>query len=83
MWTVAVFAVLLGFLSEYSFWNRYQLHKENEALRAEILKLEEQYGRDSEELYALENNPEAVEHVARVHHFMKSADEDIYIIEED
>ncbi len=83
IWAVAVFLVLVGFLSENSFWNRYKLYQSNQALRVEIKKYEDAYKRDSEELHALETNPHAVEHVARVHHSMKTVDEDVYIIEED
>ncbi len=82
-WAIVIFFVLVGFLTPNSFMNRYRLHQENEALRAEIRKYEEIYERDSKELHALETSPEAVERVARVHHFMKSADEDVYIIEEE
>ncbi len=81
VWATVIFIVVVGYVSPNSFWNRYLLHKENEALREEIRKYEEAYERDSKEFHALETNPEAVERVARVRHFMKTENEDVYVIE--
>lgn len=82
LWTLAAFLAIAGFLDTNSFWIRYKLHKNNEELKAEIQKYDEKYARDSRELAELQSNPEAVEKVARVRLFMKTADEDVYVIEE-
>ena len=59
------------------------MHQRNEALRAEIKTFEDRYNADTHELNELEHNPEAMERVARVDLFMKTANEDVYVIEND
>ena len=79
--TLVVFVVVVGFLDPNSFLRRYELHSQNEELKDEIVKYRNKYKHDSIELHQLQTNPSAVEQVARVHHFMKTDDEDIYIME--
>lgn len=81
LWTLLAFIVLVGFVDTNSFLRRYELHKQNEELRSEIAKFEEKYQHDSKELKELQGNPDAVERVARVNLYMKTANEDIYVIE--
>lgn len=81
LWTIVLFIAIAGFLDDNSFWRRYQLHQQNNELREEIKKYEDRYNADTKELHELEGNPEAVERVARVNLLMKTADEDVYIIE--
>ncbi len=78
---ILIFLVVVGFLDSNSFLYRYELYCHNEALRKEILKYEEIYAQDTRKLQELENNPMAVERVARMHLFMKTANEDVYILE--
>lgn len=82
LWTLAAFLIIAGILDTNSFWIRYKLHKNNEKLKAEIQEYDEKYARDSRELAELQSCPEAVEKVARVRLFMKTADEDVYVIDE-
>ena len=82
LWTLIAFITIVGFLDPNSFWQRYKLYAQNEALKLEIKKYEERYERDTKELNELENNPEAVERVARVNLYMKTADEDVYVIDD-
>lgn len=81
LWTILFFIVVVGFVDPNSFWHRYEMHQQNEQLRDEIKTYEERYQADSRELNELEHNPEAVERVARVNLYMKTANEDVYIIE--
>ena len=81
LWTIVAFAVIVGFLDPNSFWHRYEIHQQNEALRSEIKAFEDRYNADTQELNELEHNPEAVERVARVDLFMKTANEDVYVID--
>ncbi|MBO5134037.1 MAG: septum formation initiator family protein [Bacteroidaceae bacterium] len=80
-WATVLFIVILGFLDPNSLLQRYRLYQQNQALREEIAFYEEKYQRDTRELQELETNPEAVEKVARVHLFMKTENEDVYILE--
>ena len=81
LWTTLVFLLIIGVLDENSLISRYQLHARNEATRAEIRKYEEQYQRDQRDLHEMQNSPDAVERVARMHLLMKTPDEDVYVIE--
>lgn len=81
LWTIVVFIAIVGFLDPNSFWHSYQLYVQNEALRSEIRQFEQRYEQDTKELHELENNPEAVERVARVNLYMRTANEDVYVLD--
>lgn len=81
LWTILIFISIIGFLDPNSLVHRYELHQQNETLRAEIAVYEGSYNNDSRELRDLEHNQEAIERVARVNLYMKTADEDVYVIE--
>lgn len=76
------FVAVIGFLDSNSFLARYRIHEENNALRQEIKRYENKYKHDTQELNNLKNNQEAIERVARLRLFMKTADEDVYVFEE-
>ena len=80
-WTFFLFALIISVLDTNSLWRRYQIRLENEAIRQEIEAVKEQFEADKRELRALQNDPEVVEEVARMRLFMKTTDEDVYIIE--
>ena len=81
LWTILAFIAIVGFLDPNSFWRLFELRRQNAALRAEIAEYESRYNADTQALHDLMNNPEAVERVARVNLNMKTADEDVYVIE--
>jgi len=81
LWTIVAFVAIVGFLDANSFWHHYELRQQNNDLRKEISEYEALYAADTRELHELERNPEAVERVARVNLYMKTADEDVYVIE--
>ena len=81
LWTILAFIAIVGFLDPNSFWRLFELRRQNAALRAEIAEYESRYNADTQALNDLMNNPEAVERVARVNLNMKTADEDVYVIE--
>ena len=81
IWTFLLFALIIGVLDTNSLMRRYDIRKENDALRAEIQAYKDQFEADKRELRALQNDPEVVEEVARMRLFMKTPDEDVYIIE--
>lgn len=83
LWTIVAFIVIAGFVDSNSFWHRYQIKLQNDALRQEIAAYKAQYNADTHELNDIEHNPDAVERVARVNLYMKTANEDVYIIESD
>lgn len=80
LWTISAFILIVGFLDPNSFYHRYNLHRENEELRQQIRDYEALYDHSTLELHDLERSPEAIERVARVDLYMKTSDEDIYVI---
>lgn len=81
-WTILLFIVLVGFIDSNSMLQRYRLTENNAALREEIHQYEELYNADSRTFRELQVSEEAVENVARVELFMKTDNEDVYVIEE-
>lgn len=81
--TLVFFGILVGFVDENSFWNRFQLEQKNSELRKEIAITENKFKECKYELESFETNPKAYEKVARVDLLMRGENEDIFIIEED
>lgn len=79
--TLLFFIVIVGFVAPNSFYSLHLHRLENNRLKAEIASYERIYEADTKALKELETSPEAVERVARVNLFMKTADEDVYVIE--
>lgn len=76
---IVVFLVLIGVVDENSFYTRYQRRIEIGNLKREIDKYQEQYDAETQQLRALENDPSAVERMARERYFMKRPNEDIFV----
>jgi cell division protein FtsB len=81
IWTLLLFAVILGVIDENSLLNRREIREKNDELRKEIAGYEEQFELAQKELRALQNDPDVVEEVARMRLFMKTPNEDVYVIE--
>ena len=82
LWTIALFVIIVGFVDSNSMLQRYKLSQHNAALRAEIQQFDERYNADCRTFRELQYSEEAVENVARVELFMKTDNEDVYVIEE-
>ena len=81
-WAIAIFVAVVGFLDPNSFWNR-RLHKERiSELKADISRYQRMYTEDTRRLRELQNNPDAIKKIAREKYFMKTADEDVFVIRE-
>lgn len=81
LWTLIIFILIAGFLDENSMFRYWSLNRHNGFLTSEIKQYEKEYTEASEELARLSNSQRAYEEVARVRLFMKSDNEDIFIIE--
>ncbi|MBO5703505.1 MAG: septum formation initiator family protein [Bacteroidaceae bacterium] len=81
IWTLLLFALILGVIDENSLLNRREIREKNDELRKEIAGYEEQFELAQKELRALQNDPDVVEEVARMRLFMKTPNEDVYVIE--
>ena len=74
-----VFLLIIGLFDENSLYNRYQRQIEIGNLKREIDKYQEQYDAEHHQLQAIENDPAAVERLARERYFMKRPNEDVFV----
>lgn len=82
-WVVTIaFIVIIGVLDENSLMRRAMHKYEIAELKSEIERYTEQFDEDSRRLEELDNNPEAIEKIAREKYLMKRPDEDVYIYAE-
>ncbi|MBP3552469.1 MAG: septum formation initiator family protein [Bacteroidaceae bacterium] len=82
-WVVTIaFIVIIGVLDENSLMRRAMHKYEIAELKSEIERYTEQFEEDSRRLEELDNNPEAIEKIAREKYLMKRPDEDVYIYAE-
>ena len=81
--TIVIFVALIAFLDSNSLYNRYQLYKEESALRSEIEAYRSQYERDTRLYMELQRDPNAVVRIAREKYSMKNENEDVYVFEDE
>lgn len=80
---LAIFIGVIGFVGESSLVNRIAQQQEISRLRAEIDEHNRKFEQDKKTLKALKYDEEAVRDVARSRYYMKSDNEDIFIVEDD
>ncbi len=76
---IVIFLLIIGFLDENSLYTRYQRRLEISNLQQEIDKYQKQFDDEHQLLQALDNDPSAVEHMARERYFMKRPQEDVFV----
>ena len=81
--TVAVFLCLILFVDKNNIVRRMGYRREIHQLQQEIDKYRTQYEIDTQRLIELEENPDAIERIAREKYFMKRDNEDIYVFDLD
>ncbi len=74
---------MIGFVGEHSLVNRVAQKTKIAQLEKEINNQNEQFQRDREKLNRLKNDPEAVKQVAHEMYYMRTADEDVFVIEDE
>ena len=74
---------IVGFLDENSFMRRIQYDIQLDNLKSEIKKYKGQNEVDSKQLKEIKRNPKVIEKIARERYFMKSDNEDIYVLSDD
>ena len=82
MITVVGFLVIIVFLDDNSLIQRDKQRQEIKSLTAEIEKYRKQFEEDTEKLKELNENPDAMEKIAREKYLMKKPNEDVFIFEE-
>ena len=80
---LAIFVVMIGFVGESSIVNRISQNQEISRLKSEIDEYNRRFEQDKKTLDALKYDPEAVKEVARSRYFMKTDNEDIFIVEDE
>lgn len=80
--TVLAFIAIVGFIDENSYVRRLHNQREISRLENEIQKYREEYNESTRLLDELEEDPTAIEKIAREKYLMKKPDEDIFIFEE-
>ena len=76
---IVVIALIVGVVDEDSFLNRHPRRVHIDMLRQEIANYRQQYDEADRKIRELDNNPKAVEKIARERYHMKRADEDVFV----
>lgn len=79
----ALGVVIVGFADDNSIWNHYRNRQKIAELRFEINKFRSKYEHDMKSLRTIENDPKAIRKIARERYFMKTEDEDIFVLSDD
>lgn len=77
--TVFIIALVVGVVDEDSFLNRHPRRVHIDMLKQEIANYKHQYDEADGKILELENNPKAVEKIARERYRMKRPDEDVFV----
>jgi cell division protein FtsB len=77
--TFLIIILIVGVVDEDSFLNRHPRRVRIDMLRQEIANYKRQYEEADSKIRDLENNPKAVERIARERYHMKRANEDVFI----
>jgi cell division protein FtsB len=75
--------VAIGFVGENCLVNRIGQQQEIAKLKGEIDEYNRKFEKDKATLDALKHDPDAMKEVARSRYYMKTDNEDIFIIEEE
>ena len=75
--------VIVGFLDDNSFWSHFKNMQRINELQEETEKYNADYRRDQARIRELDRNPKAMEKIARERYFMKTDDEDIFVLSDD
>jgi cell division protein FtsB len=81
--TILIIVLIVGVVDEDSFLNRHPRRVRIEMLKHEIANYKNQYKEADSKIRELENNPKAVEKIARERYHMKKADEDVFVFEDE
>ena len=77
--TFLIIALIVGVVDEDSFLNRHPRRVHIDMLQQEIDNYKHQYNEADRKIRELENNPKAVEKIARERYHMKRANEDVFV----
>ena len=75
--------LIVGFLDENSVLSHFNNVKRIGELREEISIYDEQNRKNKEQIRNLQEDPKAIEKIARERYFMKADDEDIFVLSDE
>lgn len=81
--TIVVGVAVVGFIDDNSYLQRIRYELQISEMKSEIERYNLQNEQSMRALDALRRNPKAIEKIARERYFMKSDDEDIYVLSTD
>jgi cell division protein FtsB len=81
--TIILGVILVGFFDEDSIMKYIELEYQISDLKKEIVKYENKYQNDSEEMKRLQKDPKEMARIARKRYFMKKDNEDIFVLSTD
>ena len=79
--TTLLFLLIIGVVDPHSLLYRYKLRERNASLREEISIYDSLYAHDLNRLKQIKGSADEAEAEARVNLFLKTPDEDVYVIE--
>lgn len=79
--TVIIIGLIVGVVDEDSFLNRHPRRVRIEMLQQEIANYKHQYTEADNKIHELQTSPKAVEKIARERYYMKRANEDVFVFE--
>lgn len=80
MVVILLMVLIVGFLDDNSYFNRYRHCQRLDALRHEIQAYQDQFDYADRKMRELDTNPHAVEKLARERYYMKRPNEDVFVI---
>lgn len=80
---IVVGVAIVGFLDDNSIWAHMRNVRQINELQQEVDKYTSRYERDQARIRQLNTNPKAIEKIARERYFMKTDDEDIFVLSDD
>lgn len=78
-----IFGVAITFFGETSLINRFAQQQEITHLKGEIDYYNRKFDKDKKLLHSLKTDEDAIKEVARERYYMKTEDEDIFVIEDE
>lgn len=80
---IVVGIVVVGFVDDNSFVQRVKYDMQIEDLKEQIDQYNKIHEKDAKALRELKHNPRAIEKIAREKYFMKTDDEDVFVLSDD
>lgn len=75
--------VLVGFVDDNSFVQRVKYDLQINELKDQIKAYDETHAKNAEALHELKRDPKTIEKIAREKYFMKTDDEDVFVLSDD